>query len=709
LLHASLRCLGHEGSRARVKVDLFRVFLALLSPLIFAFFPTFCMRFSSLVLCFGAALLAAPQDAQALSFGRVRSAVTLGQPLNIAIPVSLDDSEQITAECIRADVLHGDSPLPANVVRARITQGTGDESRVVRVSTTTVIQEPVVIVTVHAGCPSRVSRSYTLLADPPVALPETSNKAEGDGAGNTPRMVGANTANGASNIPSGGATRGRAAAPAAGVTPKPVAPRSVTRSTAAARNAPAVAAAPSDGGAVPQSAASAPRADRPRLQLDGGAVAMARSASDQSATEDAASARANLSRAEAAASAAEGRLRLLESEILRLRADSKAQLDVIAKMQAQMVQADNASRWLPWALAVALASMLAALWMAMRLRQLQQAKARRGWWANSRDFEPKGAGAETAVPSQLPDSRLHDTGLPEPKLPKLNVPGAAALGETTSARPRAVMPLASGVATQINSDFSDAHRAVTVDEQIDLEQEADFFIALGHDDAAIDLLLAHLRSTGGSAPMPYLKLLDMYRRRGDRDDYELMRRRFNQRFNSVAPEWEHDPLAGRVLEDYPLLVQKLQALWPKPIDAMAELEAMAFGRSGDDRELIDLPAYQDVLFLYQMARGLHDASRNAAGQPEDDVDVLLPLGGDAPSEPIMATLSPAGAGASGFAPLGAGLVMPASVRALDLDISTGHVPLAPAPQVPYRPDPIGALPMIDLDLPLNAPPSAPKK
>ncbi len=672
------------------------------------------MRISSLVLCFGAALLAAPQDAQALSFGRVRSAVTLGQTLNVAIPLSLEDSEQITAECIRADVLHGDSPWPANVVRARITQGNGDESRVVRVSTTTVIQEPVVIVTVHAGCPSRVSRSYTLLADPPVALPETSNKADADGAASTARVGGASNTNSASNIPSGGAARGRAAAPAVGTTPKPVAPRGVARSTTTARQAPPTAAAPSDGGAVPQSAAPAPRADRPRLQLDGGAVAMARSASDQSAAEDSASALANLKRAEAAASAAESRLRLLESEILRLRADSKAQLDVIAKMQAQMVQADNASRWLPWALAAALASMLAALWMAMRLRQLQQAKTRRGWWANSRDFEPKGAGAETAVPSQIPDSRmpdarLHDTGLPEPKLPKLNVPVTSAVGEATSTRPRAVMPLASGVATQINSDFSDAHRAVTVDEQIDLEQEADFFIALGHDDAAIDLLLAHLRSTGGSAPMPYLKLLDMYRRRGDRDDYELMRRRFNQRFNSVAPEWEHDPLAGRVLEDYPQLVKKLQALWPKPLDAMAELEAMAFGRSGDDRELIDLPAYQDVLFLYQMARGLHDASRDAGGQPEDDVDVLLPLGGDAPSEPIMATLAPAGTGASGFAPLGAGLVMPAAIRALDLDISTDHVPLAPSPPVPYRPDPIGALPMIDLDLPLNDPPAAPRK
>jgi pilus assembly protein FimV len=677
------------------------------------FLSPFRMRFFTLVLCCGAALLAAHQDAQALSFGRVRSAVTLGQPLNVAIPMALNDGEVITAECIRAEVLHGESLLPSNTVRARLTQGTGDEARVVRVSTTSAIQEPVVVVTVHAGCPSRVSRSYTLLADPPVALPETSNNTAGDATAAAARNNGSN--NSASNAPAAGAVRNRPIAPTARPSPKLDTPRNVARSTTGARNAPVDAVAPGEGAASVQGQAAAPRADRPRLQLDGGAVAMSRSASDASAAEDAASARANLSRAEAAASAAEGRLRLLESEILRLRADSKAQLDVIAKMQTQMAQNDNASRWLPWAVALALASTLAALWMALRMRHMQQAKTRRGWWANSRDFEPKGEGAETAVPSQLPPSGMRDTGLPEPKLPKLKVPVAGVLGDAAGVRPRAVAPMASMAATQINSDFGDAQRAVTVDEQIDLEQEADFFIALGHDDAAIDLLLAHLRSTGGSAPMPYLKLLDMYRRRGDRDDYELMRRRFNQRFNSVAPEWEHDPLAGRVLEDYPLLVQKLQHLWPKPIDAMAELEAMAFGRSGDDRELIDLPAYQDVLFLYQMARGLHEASRGAAGQSEEDVDVLLPLGGDAPMEPIMATLAQAGAGLAGavaptgFAPLGAGMVMPMAAGDLDLDISTGMVPLDPKPPAPYRPNPIGALPMIDLDLALPDDQAAPKK
>ena len=133
--------------------------------------------------------------------------------------------------------------------------------------------------------------------------------------------------------------------------------------------------------------------------------------------------------------------------------------------------------------------------------------------------------------------------------------------------------------------------------------------------------MAHLRSTGGGTPLPFLKLLEIHGRRGDREAYERTRVRFNQRFNSVAPEWQADPKVGRSLEDYPLVVGRIQTSWPTPLDAMAELEALLF-RRGAGSEMFELPAYQEVLFLYQLARDLHQAS-----QPDNsnDVDVLLPI------------------------------------------------------------------------------------
>jgi hypothetical protein len=176
--------------------------------------------------------------------------------------------------------------------------------------------------------------------------------------------------------------------------------------------------------------------------------------------------------------------------------------------------------------------------------------------------------------------------------------------------------------------------------------------------------MAHMRSTGGSSPLPFLKLLEIHRRRDQREAYERTRVRFNQRFNSVAPEWQADPQAGRALDDYKLAMGRIQRAWPSPLDAMAELEALLF-RRGAGAELFDLPAYQELLFLYQMARDLHSAEDSGGG---DDVDVLLPIGGR--SAPVAV-------------PEGTIVLRPefndGEPVSLDLDLTTGHGDVVPPP------------------------------
>jgi hypothetical protein len=114
-------------------------------------------------------------------------------------------------------------------------------------------------------------------------------------------------------------------------------------------------------------------------------------------------------------------------------------------------------------------------------------------------------------------------------------------------------------------------------------------------------------------------LLEVYRRRGHRDDYERIRTHFNHRFNADAPEWGSDPAAGKSLQDYPGILPRLQQVWSRPLDAMAEMEALLFRKSRGD--LFDLPAYRELLFLYSLARDLLDREVADTGT----VDLLLPL------------------------------------------------------------------------------------
>lgn len=593
-------------------------------------------------------------SASALGFGSIRSSVVLGQPLNLAIPVSLAEGETLAADCASAEVTAGEGRLPPGTVRVRVTQGRDASESVLRITTTSVVDEPVVNVTVSVGCPTRLSRTLVLLADPPTVTPAIAEAPALPVAGGAGRP--AATAPGAAGASAADEAQGRRDARPP-TPPRPRVARAAPRTSPPAqipapRPAPVVVAAvPAAASAPPRStpAAAAVTASRPtaraegraRLQLDSGQVNVAPPTAVLAAQEQASAARASASAAEAAASAANERMRTMEAELGRVRQEAKAQTDALVQLRQQLAL-DRAQRDQPAMLTNVLAVVAALLlllvaWLFLRLRrQTRTEQTRADWW----DREAAGLGASAmessgsafapstnaavAVRPQAPASAASQrvSSAPAPWSDSVDSRHEVDLliSPLTVPAPTAVtIPSLAPTAPRIE----EAERAMSVDEQIDLEQQADFFIALGHDDAAIDLLMAHMRSTGGASPLPFLKLLEIHRRRNQREAYERTRVRFNQRFNSVAPEWQADPKLGRKLEDYQLAMGRIQRAWPSPLDAMAELEALLFRRGGG-AELFDLPAYQEVLFLYQMARDLNQIESAGSGS---DVDVLLPIGG----------------------------------------------------------------------------------
>ena len=635
--------------------------------------------------------IASSGAALALGFGPIRASVVLGQPLNLAVPVALSEGETLGAECASADVTAGEVKLPPGNVRVRVTQGRDINEVILRISSTGVVEEPVLTVTVHAGCPTRLSRTLVLLADPPLVTTASA-------APERPQTL-------ATVAPPAAATAA-AAPPAAAATPRATRPSQPTRATRTARNPPARAivadATPTATAAAPaaprtQRRSAASEEPRPRLQLDAGQVSL-NEAAVLAAQQQASAARATASAAEAAASAAAERLQSLEVELARVRSEAKAQTDALVQIRQELTldraQREQPSRWLM--VLVAVAALLAGIvaWLGWRLRR--QAATRRDsadWWERASssmsppdlpsEFQRSQAAALQSAHQRLPSAPAPLTGWSDSRQASDSLSSPMTVPAPTAVTIPPLPPPA---------QVAEADRAMSVDEQIDLEQQADFFIALGHDDAAIDLLMAHMRSTGGGSPLPFLKLLEIHRRRDQRDAYERTRVRFNQRFNSVAPEWQADPKAGRKLEDYGLAMGRIQRAWPSPLDASAELEALLF-RRGEGAELFDLPAYQEVLFLYQMARDLHDADNRGVAT---DIDVLLPIGGrSAPLEAASGTIVLRPEFNSG------------QPMSLDLDLSGASVtgaltPAAPSPEIARAVDG-AAEPAAEIDLELTEP------
>lgn len=598
------------------------------------------MRRAAISICAGIVCAASASSAQALGFGAISSNTVLGQPLSFSVPLRMEGDEFVSVECISAEVHSGDVRVPPSQVRVALDGAREGGERMVRITTSALIDEPVVTVEVGVGCPVRLSRKFVAFIDPPVitlaeAAPE-SRRTEAAPADIAPARAEPPFT---TLAPPPRASRPpvqrapRAAAPGAA---RPVArpsvlaaadpaikPRERAATEPAAKVAPAAAPAATGGARLKLEAADAARA--PPAPLAAASLPAASASTADRAAPAAAQASASLAESTmlAQASPPPDRVLALEESMARLRSDTDAARGNIATLQARLREAE-ASRYanpLVYALVALIVLLILALATLLgwaRAREQQRAD----WWAASSEEHAMRPRARAPVPEQPPERDRPDS--------------VASVGvvESVPGPPRG--PLAWKPTLAIPElDKNDVRkRAVTAEELIDLEQQAEFFVTLGQDDSAIDLLVGHLNSSGGISPLPYLKLLEIHRRRGDTAAHERIREHFNQRFNAYIPGFDASQTPARSLEEHPEVMAQLQGAWPTPPRAMGLLESLLFRQGGGDAAF-DLAAYREILFLHEVARDLYEHDLSPL-----TVDVLLPLDDDlaaGSSNPLVST------------------------------------------------------------------------
>jgi hypothetical protein len=607
-----------------------------------------------------ALLSSAAGPALALGLASEAPPAVLGSPLDVAIAIRVDAGETLDAACVRAQVRIGERQLPSDALRTSLSGlgvgGAGPATATLRVMSLVRVHEPVVELVVQAGCPSALSRRYVIFADPPAVAPPGAAVdavvADATDVGATPgpaavatrvpappSTTGAQASDPPARRPArSGSTGSAAPQPQSGARPAAVGARA-NRPVAVRPNAPAA-------------------ATRPRLRLDPAPAVAAQPAlrmppgADPAAVVLSPAALALVDQANEAVKAAivelrnaQARMAALEAQVAALNARVAEERAVAVRVQAEAAQR---RRWIaPLALAFAALLGLAA-WLGWRLRSLKRER-HADWhavaraaapgpapavpaWTSAR--APAGAGTRAPAVVRTAEAGRATTAAPAARsvrgagLAPAHQPTPSEWGDLEASAPASGVPVAAGGSA--GTDAVAAPRRpdkrtgpdVSTEELIDLEQQAEFFIALGQDEAAVDLLMAHVRDSGGASPLPYLKLLDIYRRLGRDDDYRRTQDRFNRRFNAHAPAWEGRDQTGRGLDGYPAVMTELQRVWHRPLDAMAELEALLFRRDG--AAVFDLEAYRDLLLLYGVARECQE-SAPLSGGASGKVDVLLPL------------------------------------------------------------------------------------
>ncbi|MBL0418953.1 hypothetical protein JI739_01215 [Ramlibacter sp. AW1] len=625
----------------------------------------------------GAALiLSVASPSLALTLGNVQGVATIGRPLDLTVPVTLDSERDAGVLCPRVDVSYGDNRVELRQLEPPVARGS---TAVLRLRVPQAVNEAFVTVQVQVGCVQTLSRRFVLLTEHPgdtlTAAAQPSPVA--------PAVLPASTALPVLS-PSSEATmpaRAPVVVPAASVAAEVPAPRQTRR----------VAPAPRPPATQPR------RVERPRLKLDAPeslprATGKAQPAGPAAQAPAAPPAPATLPAAPAAPTPEEAarnaeRMASLEADVRAMREMMVRNEALVAELRSRLqeAQGDRYSNELVYGLGglLALASALAAVFW-RRSRRAGNPSA--SWWS---DQVPEGEAElheDMAAPprkrASVPvDSLLERPAAAQPVSIMASslsgfgevVPGDADI-DAAPARAEVFAPVSDRA--PLTAGFGDgdlpaavpAAPALSIDEIAEVQQQAEFFLSLGEQERAVAVLREQIDSHPHASTVPWLELMDIYWRLQRPQEYEQLRRDFEWLFGTTAPSYlaYEEEQAG--LSAQPELLARIQSAWASPT-VLGELEQAVMRRPGPGGAYLGVQGLRELLMLHGVAADLQ-SDESAPEESPAFASAAVSTSGAAAGQPVM-SLDP-------LPDQGWNRLAPADARPLGLDVNLDDLDLPPA-------------------------------
>lgn len=551
------------------------------------------------------ALLGVPLVASAVGLGELRGQPAMGERLRLEIDIVGSARRSIEASCFRLIRPEGADDLPW-LRQGNLSVRSGP---VLEIRSASPLRDPILQIGVQLGCGYEISRQYMLLALP---------------------AAGAAT-------PAGEPVAGEAIAPPVALPPR----RAVRQRPAARADEPAPPRLTARR-AEPRRSAPSPR---DRLMLSGGGAAgdlplqLATELSSLAGGLTANEAQREIMRLEfrmlmvlneqaLTQMATAEKLRNMEGTLGELRqlaggfaerVEKEAPVGLppadatVAPAPAPTIRNENgAPRFSAWNLYGALLGALLGLggWLAWRqyVRRRQQQEAESfPLLAADQVVVPEGPAADEV--GRTVDIRVEParTGVATPIDVELDG------GDAVSARPmdesRVLRPVA--------RDSVMSLEATTVDEHFEANpvmELADIMLSFGRVKGAAQALQEYIDTNPEEALQPWIRLMDVYRLAGMRNEFENVARNLNQHFNVEVQHWEQQgavavdldlddgsPRAPRAesLEDLPRIISMVGELWWTG-DVVGYLYQLLRDNRGGKRAGFALPLVEEILFLIEL-------------------------------------------------------------------------------------------------------------
>lgn len=151
--------------------------------------------------------------------------------------------------------------------------------------------------------------------------------------------------------------------------------------------------------------------------------------------------------------------------------------------------------------------------------------------------------------------------------------------------------------------FSQSPSADGTEVKEDILDQAEVYVAHGRSNLAIHLLQEHLREAPTESPIPWLLLLDLLARDGLEAEYRATSIECKNHFNVnlSGSGYAIQVLDGSSLEAYPHVMNHLQKVWGTH-EAEAFLTDLVYDHRGGTRQGFDPGAYRDLVMLRTIAQ-----------------------------------------------------------------------------------------------------------
>lgn len=560
----------------------------------------------------------------AMTLGQYSGVALIGRPLDLSVQAVLDAQDANSALCLDADVFYADNRLAKSRVQVTAEKSpSGSTNALIRIRSSSVVDEPVVTFYLQVGCLQKIENRYVVLAEP---VPEVTSPSAGPVA-RSQALIG--SAPGSAPRSSGAVLDpGPMIAVAASLPPQALV--QVDERTSQLHKVTEVVSIERV-----RRVRNSARLELEPLDLSGDRILSLRpsgvllhlpDANPQQRLEAAALWRTLSSQPEDIARDA-AKLQDLDHQVRSLQLQNQKNLLAFENLNVQLQQArsDRYANALVYALAALLVAAVAALiyfsrrWSSAGNKRLDDLP----WWRKNEAFEKGWAGSrrdadQMSVPGEAAVHKRNETRPTESGLDlDLDIDLNRNVSESAKGRPmsrpdhvNSALSLSGRDRSDFSSSMTQPARAVKAEELFDVQQQADFFVSLGQHEQAIELLHNHIDENIQTSALVYLDLFDLYHQLQRNADYEALRKNFNQLFNANIPAFDFYNDGSPGLQAYQGALTRIEALWPSP-KVLDVIEESLFRRPDSGSESFDLEAYRELLLLYSMVREINSPEESS--------------------------------------------------------------------------------------------------